>query len=122
MYASIKSRNMKCAWFRRKNGKNSILTQIANFHTEKLQGAYYKHKKSGAIGQIDKVYWKGGTFFAHVYRLDVTTNSKVRRMYYNIPFNEEEMKELTVLTEEEYKNEFFCFVNPCIKAVEQSLE
>lgn len=89
--------------------KNSLLSELANFYTIKLQGTYYKNEETGKFGQIEKVFFKSGKYFAHVYYLDVTVNSKVRKMYTNIEFDE--IKKMTLLTEEEYKDAFFHYVN-----------
>ena len=99
-----------------KEQKNLLVGQIADFYTEKLQGAYYKCEETGRIGQIDKVYFKSGKFYVHAYYLDVTANSKIRKMYSNIEFDE--MEGITLLTGEEYREEFFCYVNPRLKATE----
>ena len=69
-----------------KEQKNLLVGQIADFYTEKLQGAYYKCEETGRIGQI------------------------------NIEINE--VKGVMLLTEEEYRDEFFCYVNPRLKATE----
>ncbi|MGI5948493.1 MAG: hypothetical protein ACOX8K_14015, partial [Lachnospiraceae bacterium] len=64
----------------------------------------------------DKVFFKSGKFYVHAYYLDVTANSKIRKMYSNIEFDE--MEGITLLTGEEYRDEFFCYVNPRLKATE----
>lgn len=89
--------------------KNLLLNQIADFYTIKLQGSYYKCEDTGKLGQIDKAFFKGGKFFLHVYHLDVTVNSKIRKMYSNIEVDN--VKEITLLTEEEYKDAFFYYIN-----------
>ena len=99
-----------------KEQKNLLVGQIADFYMAKLQGAYYKCEETGRIGQIDIVFYKSGKFFAHVYYIDVTANSKIRKMYANIEINE--VKGVMLLTEEEYKDAFFCYVNPRLKATE----
>lgn len=99
-----------------KEQKNLLVGRIADFYTAKLQGAYYKCEETGRIGQVDIVFYKSGKFFVHAYYLDVTANSKIRKMYANIEFDE--MEGITLLTGEEYREEFFCYVNPRLKATE----
>ena len=96
------------------------MTRITNFYTEKLQGSYYKNEKTGKIGQIDKAFYKSGVFFLRIYYLDVTTNSKIRKMYWNIELFGTNMEDIRLLSEEEYKNEFFNYVDPHIVGTEKS--
>ena len=98
-----------------KEEKNLLVTQSADFYTKKLQGAYYKCEETGRIGQIDKVFFKNGKFLVRLYYLDVTSNSKIRKMYVNIEIDE---MEGIALLEEEYRDEFFRYVNLHLKATE----
>lgn len=100
--------------------KNSLIDQINNFYTEKLHGSYYKNEKTGKVGQIDKAFYKSGVFFLRIYYLDVTANSKVRKMYWNMELFGTDMEDIRLLTEEEYKNEFFNYVDPHIVGTEKS--
>lgn len=61
--------------------KNSLLSQMANFYTDNFQNTYFKEEKTKRIGQIEYIFSKNGVFFAHVYFLDITTNSKIRKVY-----------------------------------------
>lgn len=100
--------------------KNSLIDRITNFYTEKLHGSYYKNEKTRKFGQIDKIFYKSGVFFIRIYYLDVTTNSKIRKMYSNIELFGTDIKDIRLLTEEEYKNEFFNYVDPHIVGTEKS--
>lgn len=110
----------EAALTKEKELKNLLVTRITNFYTEKLQGSYYKNEKTGKIGQIDKAFYKSGVFFLRIYYLDVTTNSKIRKMYWNIELFGTNMEDIRLLSEEEYKNEFFNYVDPHIVGTEKS--
>ena len=98
--------------------KNSLLSQMANFYTDNFQNTYFKEEKSKRIGQIEYIFCKNGVFFAHVYFLDITTNSKIRKVYSNIELFSSEMEEMTAISEDEYKFGFFDYINKNIKIVE----
>lgn len=98
--------------------KNSLLTNIADFYTSELKNSYYKIEKEGKLGQIDKVFAKGGKFFIHLYYLDVTVNSKIRKVYSNLELFSVETEHIRILTEAEYRNEFFDHINRYLKCVE----
>lgn len=110
----------EAALTKEKELKNLLVTRITNFYTEKLQGSYYKNEKTGKIGQIDKAFYKSGVFFLRIYYLDVTTNSKIRKMYWNIELFGTNMEDIRLLSEEEYKNKFFNYVDPHIVGTEKS--
>lgn len=82
--------------------KNSLLSQMANFYTDNFQNTYFKEEKTKRIGQIEYIFSKNGVFFAHVYFLDITTNSKIRKVYSNIELFSSEMEEMTAISEDEY--------------------
>lgn len=98
--------------------KNSLLSQMANFYTDNFQNTYFKEEKTKRIGQIEYIFSKNGVFFAHVYFLDITTNSKIRKVYSNIELFSSEMEEMIAISEDEYKFGFFDYINKNIKIVE----
>lgn len=98
--------------------KNSLLTNIADFYTNELKNSYYKIEKDGKLGQIDKVFTKNGKFFIRFYYLDVTVNSKIRKVYSNLELFGGETENMRILTEAEYRSEFFDHVNRYLKCVE----
>lgn len=98
--------------------KNSLLTDMADFYTNELKNSYYKIEKDGKLGQIDKVFAKNGKFFIHLYYLDVTVNSKIRKAYSNLELFSIETENMRILTEAEYRSEFFDHVNRYLKCVE----
>lgn len=98
--------------------KNSLLTNMADFYTNELKNSYYKIEKEGKLGQIDKVFAKNGKFFVHLYYLDVTVNSKIRKVYSNLELFGVETENMRILTEAEYRSEFFDHVNRYLKCVE----
>lgn len=98
--------------------KNSILSKMANFYTDKFRNTYIKGEKTGKLGQIEYIFCKNGVFFVHAYFLHITTNSKIRKIYSNIELFGDEMEEMTAISEDEYKFGFFDYINKNIKIVE----
>lgn len=98
--------------------RSSLLTNIAAFYTNELGNSYYKIEKGGKLGQIDKVFSKNGKFFVRVYFLDVTVNSKIRKVYSNLELFGIETESMKILTEAEYKSEFFDYINRYLKCAE----
>lgn len=101
-----------------KEKKNALIVKMENFYTDKLKEIYFKSGVDGSIGQISYVFAKAGKLFVHLYFLEITANSKLIKKYSNIELFSKEMECLRALTEAEYKEEFFVYVDQRIRMVE----
>lgn len=98
-----------------KEKKNALIVKMENFYTDKLKETYFKSGVDGCIGQISYVFAKAGKLFAHLYFLEITANSKLIKRYSNIELFSKKMECLRELTEAEYKEEFFVYVDKRIR-------
>ncbi len=98
-----------------KEKKNALIVKMENFYTDKLKEIYFKSGVDGSIGQISYVFAKAGKLFDF---LEITANSKLIKKYSNIELFSKEMECLRALTEAEYKEEFFVYVDQRIRMVE----
>ena len=101
-----------------KENKNYLLASMESFYTEKLKNAYFKLEMDGRLGQISHVFVKRAKLFVHLYSLEITSNSKLVKKFSNIELFGNEMENLLLLTEAEYKEAFFHYVDSRIKIVE----
>ena len=101
-----------------KEKKNTLIAKTESFYTDKLKENYFKSGDGGEIGQVSHVFSKNGTFFVHLYFLEYTANSKLIKKFCNIELFGKEMEKLTELTESEYREEFFAYVDKRIRIVE----
>ncbi len=101
-----------------KENKNHLLASMESFYTEKLKNAYFKWKMDGGLGQISHAFVKRGELFVHLYTLEITSNSKLVKKFFNVELFGNEMENLFILTEAEYKEAFFHYVDSRIKIVE----
>jgi hypothetical protein len=97
--------------------KNELFIKLENFYTCQLKNIYFKQMNGENIGQIDHVFSKNGVFYVSLYFLNVTSNHKLSRRYCSIELFGEEMNDLVTLNEDEYKNEFFDYINKRIKII-----
>ncbi len=98
--------------------KNVLFVKMESFYTERLKGVCFKSGEGGKIGQISHVFAKEGKLFVHLYFLEITANSKLIKKHCNIELFGEQMEKLAELTEAEYHEEFFAYVDKRIRMVE----
>lgn len=101
-----------------KEKKNALIVKMESFYTDRLKETYFKSGVDGSIGQISYIFAKAGKLFVHLYFLEITANSKLIKRYSNIELFSKEMECLRVLTETEYKEEFFVYADKRIRMVE----
>ena len=101
-----------------KENKNHLLANMENFYTEKLKNAYFKLEMDGRLGQISHVFVKRAKLFVHLYTLEITSNSKLVKKFFNVELFGNEMENLFILTEAEYKEAYCQYVDSRIKNVE----
>ena len=83
-----------------------------------MKNAYLKLEIDGRLGQISHVFVKRAKLFVHLYTLEITSNSKLVKKFFNVELFGNEMENLFILTEAEYKEAFFHYVDSRIKIVE----
>lgn len=98
--------------------KNTLLTNMENFYTDELKGLFLCSSNGKKLGQISHVFAKNSKLFVHLYLLEMTINSKITKRYSNLELFGEEMKDFALLSEAEYKDAFFEYVNERIKPIE----
>ena len=105
-----------------RNRKLTAINQLVSFCDDVLAGEYFKiGEKVIKIGQIENFFYKSGKFFVRVSLIDITVNSKVMKVFKNLELESVEVETLQVISEDEYKNEFFFYVNNHIsKLVEEN--
>lgn len=95
--------------------KNSLLTSMEQFYTNELKDLFFKEKAGKKLGKISRVFTKSGKLFVHLYFLNITTNSKLVKSYTNFELFGNDMKNLVLLSEAEYKEAFFDYVDEQIQ-------
>lgn len=99
--------------------KNSLFVKMENFYADKLKNIYVRLEDDGRLGQISHAFVKNEKLFIHLYFLEITSNSKLIKRYSNIELDDKSLENLIVLTEKEYKEEFFIYVSSKIRSVEE---
>lgn len=97
--------------------KNDLLTSMEKFYTDELKDLFFCLNNGKTLGQISHVFTKNSKLFVHLYFLEMTVNSKLTKRYYNFELFSDEMKKIVLLSETEYKDAFFEFVNGKIKSI-----
>lgn len=106
-----------------RQNKNTLVQHLSDFYTKEFSGKFFKMEdKTKKIGQIKNVFYKGGKFYIKVSFIDITVNSKVRKLDKNLELYGDEVSCMKLISEDEYKIEFFNFVNNNIKIVENENE
>lgn len=98
--------------------KNTLLISMKNFYTNELKGAFFRLKNGKKLGQIDCVFTKNNLLFVHLYFLEITINSKIAKKYVNFELFSDDVKNLILLSDAEYKEAFFNYVNGQIRIIE----
>lgn len=104
--------------------RNTLLQNLQNAYTEKMKGRYFKTESDREIiiGKFQEVYFKSGKFYIHAFKVDVTENGKVRMIHCKFELSDVFMEKTKMISEEEYKLEFYDYVNKRILVLSEMPE